>query len=338
MSHGLTTTGDERFAGQTIHGRWMAESFRPGLVSVIVPTHNRGDLISQSLDAVWRQTYRPIELLIVDDGSTDHTSGVVDRWRRQHGGDERFAVTYRRQSRRGAPSARNLGLIESCGEFIQFLDSDDVFSPHKFRLHVECLQKQRADFAWSDWELVEHERLGAFVRANFRQPSETALHEPVASVRRLSRLPTKAVVALFRRSVCRAIGPWHESLIRHQDWEYTTRMIACGANAVRVDCGLPLYVFRQHDQGQIGDLRKRRKAAVEARLMAALAAEENASRIGESGLSEQAMRRRIRSRFFSIMQFALRANCPREFVAAWSGLRRNLPWRASRAGTRDTAA
>lgn len=64
-------------APPTCHGRWMSPEYEPGLVSVIVPTFNRAHLIVETLDSVFAQTYRPIELLIVDDGSTDETAGLV---------------------------------------------------------------------------------------------------------------------------------------------------------------------------------------------------------------------------------------------------------------------
>src|SRR5206468_2542019 len=100
--------------------------FQPWLVSVIVPTYNRVDLAAEAFDSVWRQTYRPVELLVVDDGSTEDVAGVVEGLQQCSAGDDSFQVRFLVQQHAGAPAARNLGLIESHGQFIQFLDSDDV--------------------------------------------------------------------------------------------------------------------------------------------------------------------------------------------------------------------
>ena len=114
---------------ETCHGRWMSEEYVPGLVSVIIPTYNRAELLVEAMDSVWAQTYRPIELIVVDDGSTDKTREVVQEWRKKCEADHQFALRYFHQANKGAPAARNLGLIESRGEFIQILDSDDYLHP-----------------------------------------------------------------------------------------------------------------------------------------------------------------------------------------------------------------
>src|ERR1700690_167760 len=97
----------------------MPEEFQPDLVSVIVPTCNRAHLIIRAMDSVFVQTYRPIELIVVDDGSMDDTAEVVEAWASQrHGGG--FRVRLVCQPNHGAQVARNQGLRESGGEYIQF--------------------------------------------------------------------------------------------------------------------------------------------------------------------------------------------------------------------------
>src|SRR5579863_8085008 len=103
---------------------WMQEAYRRGVVSVIIPSFNRATLVTRALDSVFAQTYRPIELLVVDDGSTDESPKVIESWAIRHRGNE-FEVHLICQPNCGAPTARNRGLIDCTGEFIQFLDSDD---------------------------------------------------------------------------------------------------------------------------------------------------------------------------------------------------------------------
>ena len=81
------------------------------------------------MDSVYKQTYRPIEIIVVDDGSTDNTCQVINEWGSKYAEDNGFRLQYFFQENAGAPVARNLGMIESQGEFIQFLDSDDLLHP-----------------------------------------------------------------------------------------------------------------------------------------------------------------------------------------------------------------
>ena len=88
--------------------------------SIIIPTYNRANLISISIESVLKQTFTDFELIIVDDGSTDNTSEVVGNYT-----DNRIFYYKKVNEERGA--ARNYGIKKSCGEYVNFLDSDDFF-------------------------------------------------------------------------------------------------------------------------------------------------------------------------------------------------------------------
>jgi len=116
----------------------------PGLVSVIIPAYNRRDLIAATLDSAVAQTYASFEAIVVDDGSTDGTGDVVARYR-----DERIRYMYKQNG--GLSAARNSGLDIARGEFIAFLDSDDIWLPWKLSAQV-ALFRRHADvgMSWSD--------------------------------------------------------------------------------------------------------------------------------------------------------------------------------------------
>jgi len=95
----------------------MEPGFVSGMVSVIVPTRDRAALTIECLDSVHAQTYRPLEVLVVDDGSADGTRSAVAEWGRGKVCPGSFELRYRFQENRGAPAARNIGLIDSQGEF-----------------------------------------------------------------------------------------------------------------------------------------------------------------------------------------------------------------------------
>lgn len=101
------------------------------LVSVVIPTYNRAELLRQAVDSVLGQTYRPIELIVVDDGSTDRTPALLE----QYAGRLRVL----RQHNQGGTAARNAGARAATGEFITFLDHDDVMLPEKIERQVGFL-------------------------------------------------------------------------------------------------------------------------------------------------------------------------------------------------------
>ncbi len=121
----------------------------PGLVSVILPTHNRAYILDRAIESVLAQTYRPLELIIVDDGSTDDTRARVERHR---GGPVRYLPL----PAGGVSRARNAGLAAARGEFIALLDSDDAWKPWKLAVQVSFLRRfPEIGMAWTDMEAVD---------------------------------------------------------------------------------------------------------------------------------------------------------------------------------------
>src|SRR5258708_21257527 len=106
-----------------------------GLVSTIIPVHNRASLLREAVASVLAQAYPHIEIIIVDDGSTDDTSMVADELAREH--PEKIRVIH--QTNTGPGLAREAGRLRARGEFVQYLDSDDLLLPRKFELQVAGL-------------------------------------------------------------------------------------------------------------------------------------------------------------------------------------------------------
>lgn len=101
------------------------------LVSVIIPTYNRATVLEHAIESVLDQTYQNLELLIVDDGSTDHTRQVVEKYQDQ--------ITYLFQANHGPAAARNSGIQNSQGDLICFLDSDDRWMKNKLAVQIELM-------------------------------------------------------------------------------------------------------------------------------------------------------------------------------------------------------
>lgn len=114
------------------------------LVSIIIPSYNRGTLISQTLESVLNQTYPHWEAIVVDDGSTDNTLDIVNAWVEKN---NRIKLFKRDREPKGAPTCRNIGLQKSSGKFVIYLDSDDLIAPHCLMHRVECyIQNTSPDF------------------------------------------------------------------------------------------------------------------------------------------------------------------------------------------------
>lgn len=130
----------------------------PGLVSIVIPAYNRAHLIGETLRSVLAQTYRPLEVLVVDDGSKDGTHEVVEAF----GGPVRCI----RQPNGGVAAARNRGLAEARGEFVALLDSDDVWLPWKLEAQVRILRAfPEVGMVWTDMTAIDAD--GAVLRERY---------------------------------------------------------------------------------------------------------------------------------------------------------------------------
>ncbi len=98
------------------------------MISIIIPTFNRGFIVTRAIDSALSQTYKDFEIIVVDDGSTDNTRAVLAPYKAQ--------IRYFYQENQGVAGARNKGIKESKGEFIAFLDSDDYWHPEKLELQM----------------------------------------------------------------------------------------------------------------------------------------------------------------------------------------------------------
>jgi glycosyltransferase involved in cell wall biosynthesis len=120
------------------------------LVSVIIPVYNRARCVGRAIDSVLAQTYGDVEIVVVDDGSTDETGALVQG---VYGKDSR--VRYVFQPNAGVSAARNHGIRLIRGEFAALLDSDDVWEPFKLEIQMACLRAfPDAGMVWSDMTAI----------------------------------------------------------------------------------------------------------------------------------------------------------------------------------------
>jgi glycosyltransferase involved in cell wall biosynthesis len=124
-----------------------------GLVSVVIPSYNRAYCLPRAVDSVLSQTHPQVEVLIIDDGSSDDTGAVVSA---RYGGDAR--VRYHRQDNTGISGARNAGLERANGAYVALLDSDDEWLPWKLELQIACMRAHpEVGMTWTDMLSVDPE-------------------------------------------------------------------------------------------------------------------------------------------------------------------------------------
>jgi glycosyltransferase involved in cell wall biosynthesis len=168
----------------------------PGLVSVILPVHNGEQYLREAVECVLRQAYRPLEIIIVDDGSTDGTAEVA----RAFGSQVRFL----RQDNAGPAAARNLGIRAAGGEFVAFIDADDVWPDDKLRLQMLCFAEHPST------EVVQ-----GLIRRVWLPPAVPPRN--VGTTMDAAFFYTNLGSMIMRRSVFGKVGYFDESLAFHED-------------------------------------------------------------------------------------------------------------------------
>jgi len=134
-------------------------------ISVIIPNYNRETLVGDTISNLLSQTLPPQEIIVVDDGSTDKSVEVIRSF-----GDK---IKLIRQANQGPGAARNAGLRIAMGEFVQFQDSDDLYSLNKLEVQAKLLEETGADIAFSPWVKLKIEGRNA-VLENHVLPAKNA--------------------------------------------------------------------------------------------------------------------------------------------------------------------
>ncbi|HJR52860.1 MAG TPA: glycosyltransferase family A protein [Gemmatimonadota bacterium] len=191
----------------------------PGLVTTIVPVHNRPAMLAAAVESVLAQAYRPLEVLVVDDGSTDDTPAVAHALSARHP----EAVRVLHIPNGGPGVAREAGRRSARGEFLQYLDSDDVVLPGKFERQVEALREDpECGVSYGRTRYVDG--AGTGTDCAWRRTGER-IEWMFPSF--LAGRWWGTSTPLYRRSVTDLVGPW-TSLWNEEDWEYDCRVAALG--------------------------------------------------------------------------------------------------------------
>ena len=181
-------------------------------VSVIIPTFNRGDVLSRAIGSVLGQTYGDFELIVVDDGSTDHTKDLVTSLT----GTIRYII----QSHKGVSAARNRGILESTGKLVAFLDSDDEWREDKLEKQVKLFESRDQHFICHSDELwLRHGKI--VIQKEIHRKQGGHFFE-----RALERCLISPSAVIMTRSLLNKTGYFDESLPAAEDYDLWLRITA----------------------------------------------------------------------------------------------------------------
>jgi glycosyltransferase involved in cell wall biosynthesis len=236
------------------------------LVSIIVPTSNYAHLIPQALDSVRSQSYQAWECIVVDDGSTDNTEEVVKSYAQR---DPR--IRFIRQPNQRQAAARNTGIGNSAGVYLQFLDADDLIEASKLELQVAYLEQEpEVDITYSGVRYFTSDRFderllsrqySSWEDAGAWMPEISGAGRVVLPV--LLRSNIMVVNSpLLRRRVVDQVGLFDVGLTPVEDWDYWIRCAAQGLSFHFQDVAESRALVRAHELSASKDQRRMLRAAL----------------------------------------------------------------------------
>ncbi len=211
----------------------MVKKRKNPLVSVIIPTYNRGWILKEAIDSVLAQNFTDFELLVVNDGSTDNTQDILNSHKKD--------IIVLQQNNKGVSAARNMGIASSSGRFIAFLDSDDLWLPKKLSIQVDFFNANPDALICQTEEIwvrngirVNHGKRHKKLSGNIFKPS-------------LSLCLVSPSAVMIKRSLFETTGMFDETLPACEDYDLWLR-ISCNYPVYLIDIPLIIKKGGHHDQ------------------------------------------------------------------------------------------
>ena len=211
-------------------------------VSIVIPVRNRPELIRRCLDSVKAQSLRPLDVIVVDNGSTDNTRESVAGWIAQHAGvdsDSELKVTLLEEKKQGAAAARNRGFAAVSSPYVIFFDSDDVMHPRLVEKALAAIGN--ADIVYWKGEVIDLDgkrRLKPFGKNNLLR-------------RQLYNCPLSTQLYMARTDLIHSVGGWNENLPGWNDWELGVRLLLGDPHTVALpECLTTIFAQEQSITGK----------------------------------------------------------------------------------------
>lgn len=205
-------------------------------VSVIIPTFNCVAFLGSAIDSVLAQTYTDYEIIVVDDGSTDGTRECIAKYGAR--------VKYFHQSNQGVSAARNLALDHATGEFIAYLDADDIWCPGKLEAQVGYLDShQECGLVHTEVSVIDED--SRIIHACFNRETGRSVPRGKCLNDLLQRCHIQTLTVMERRSWSDRAGPFDLRLPVAQDYMHWIMLVIAGAEVGYLDQPLGMYRWRQ---------------------------------------------------------------------------------------------
>jgi glycosyltransferase involved in cell wall biosynthesis len=188
-------------------------------VSIIIPVYNRATVVQATLDSVVAQTYRPLQVILVDNYSTDDTLQVLETFKKEHPGDG-FNVVITNESHHTAGAARNRGFEYATGEWVLFFDSDDVMEPDLVASYVRKIEKFAAK--GKELDLISTRSTLVFPDGSSR---EAPFHKRDLFANHILHGQLATQRYAVRREFFASTDGWNIDLPRWNDWEVGLRLL-----------------------------------------------------------------------------------------------------------------
>ena len=249
------------------------------LVSILIPLYNSQEHISETIESCLNQTYKRIEIIIVDDGSTDSSAKIVQKYANSHNN-----IRYYRQKNSGAPRARNLAFEKSKGEYIQYLDADDLLSINKISSQIELLKRYNFDpyiVCSSKFSYFKDSLKDA---KYFSQPIDRSYDSGIEWLIDAWSGGGFGVIMgwLTHRELIKEVGIWDERLKKNQDGEFFSRVLLSAKRVIMTDDTMVYY--RRTGSHSISSSRSR--SSIYSTLESLKKYEENIKRVDNIKLKE----------------------------------------------------
>jgi glycosyltransferase involved in cell wall biosynthesis len=220
------------------------------LVSICMPCHNAEKYVGEAVESVLNQTYKNIELIVVNDGSTDRSGEVLEKYRMK-------GVKVVTEKCGSASGARNRAFREAKGDYVKFFDADDILSPEMVEKQIERLGGRKDAVAMSEW--------GRFYNDDIRtyRPNPQTVWKDMIGVDWLveairdAQPMMQAGMFLISKKIIEKAGPWNENLTLIDDFEYFSRLF-CETKLILFVPGTTLY-YRSGNKNSLSK-RKSKKA------------------------------------------------------------------------------
>jgi glycosyltransferase involved in cell wall biosynthesis len=200
----------------------------------VIPTRNRWAFLATAVDVALGQEGVQMEVVVVDDGSTDETPTRLAAM------EERRLRVFRHESGRGVARARNRGIQEARGEWVAFLDDDDLWSPRKLRTQLDALASEQALFCYCASVVLDEQKSVVRPDAPIPDPDELP-----GLLRKGNVVPGGCSNVVVRTRVARELGGFDERLSMLADWDLWLRLADVGR---AVACSDVLVAYRKHSR------------------------------------------------------------------------------------------